>query len=249
VSSVQFLSGHRTDLAALGAYCAEHGLVFAVDAIQSVGHTPIDVQAMHIGLLVAGGQKSLMGPAGQGFLYVRNDLAAQMEPLIVGCNSTIDWIHWLRYDLTPLPGAARFGTGTPNIPGIIGLAESVELLLALGVAHIDAHTTALSRHLMAALDGKGYQVITPRAEGESGPNFGPIVTWHSAHNDAGTDALVTALAAEGVIVTKHWDAARNPYIRASFHCYNTQADSERLLSALEAHEDRLETEHYEKDAS
>src|SRR5450432_879714 len=117
-SMVQFFSGHRTDLAAIGHFCREKGILFVVDGIQAVGHFPVDVQAMGIDIFASGGQKSLMGPPGIGFLYVRRDLADSMRPALIGANSVVDFMHWLKYDLTPLPGAARFALGTTNFGGV-----------------------------------------------------------------------------------------------------------------------------------
>lgn len=226
VSAVQFLSGHRSDLQAIGDFCHAHNILFVVDAIQAAGHVPIDVQAMHIGILAAGGQKSLMAPPGQGFMYVRADLAEQMRPTLVGPNATEDWIHWLKYDLAPLAKAARFNMGTPNVSGIIGLNESLELLLELGVANIDSYVTALVRHARERLLTLGYAVLTPTTHAA-------ILTFRAAPDDAATDAIVKALAERQIVVVKHWDAQDNAYIRASFHCYNNWDDVERLLAALE----------------
>ncbi|MDW8299793.1 MAG: aminotransferase class V-fold PLP-dependent enzyme [Anaerolineae bacterium] len=226
VSAVQFLSGHRSDLQAIGDFCHAHGLIFAVDAIQAAGHIPIDVQAMHIGILAAGGQKSLMAPPGQGFLYVRSDLAEQMRPTLVGPNATEDWIHWLKYNLTPLKGAARFTMGTSNVSGIVGLNESLSLLLELGLANIDSYVTELVRRTRQQLLERGYAVLTPSAHAG-------ILTFRAAPDDASTDRLVKALAERNIVVVKHWDAHDVPYVRASFHCYNIWEESERLLAALE----------------
>ena len=225
-SSVQFLTGHRTDLAAIGAFCHERGILFMVDAIQSVGHIPIDVQGMHIAALAAGGQKSLLGPPGQGFLYVSSALAPDLRPTVVGANAVEDWIHWLRYDLTPSAGAARFMMGTPSVAGYAGLLASVGLLLELGVAAIDEYTTALAAYAIDRLREAGYRVITPAAHG-------PIVTFQAAPDDARTSALMAALAARRIFLAKHWDAQDNAYLRLSVHCYNTPEDIDTCISALQ----------------
>ena len=146
VSAVQFFTGHRTDLAAIGRFCHENGLLFIVDAIQAIGHIPIDVQAMHIDVLATGGQKSLLALPGVGFLYVREAVAETMRPRLIHSNATAEYLLWLAYDLTPLPGAARFMSGTPNVPGILGIVSSLELIAELGIVNIDAHTTALTRY-------------------------------------------------------------------------------------------------------
>jgi selenocysteine lyase/cysteine desulfurase len=225
VSAIQFLTGHRTDLKAIGALCRERGILHVVDAIQAAGHIPIDVQAMHIDILSTGGQKSLMGPPGQGFLYIRRQLADQIEPTMISSISVEDYLHWLKYDLNFRPGAARFNQGTPGVANIVGLQESVAMLRELGLANIDAYVTALADYLIERVKAKGWEVITPAAHG-------PIVTFRAAETDEATAALVKALAAQRIFVVKHWDKQDIAYIRASLHCYNNVADIDNLLMAL-----------------
>jgi selenocysteine lyase/cysteine desulfurase len=225
VSAIQFFTGHRSDLAALGALCRDRNILFVVDAIQAVGHMPIDVQSMNITALASGGQKSLMGPPGQGFLYVRGDLLSDLTPAFLSAASVVDFMHWLQYKLTPLPGAGRFNTGTPNIVGTAGLLASLTLLHELGVPNIDAYTTALAQYAIDSLRERGYEVITPAAHG-------PIVTFRAAPDDATTSALVAALAARRFFAVKHWDRQGNAYIRISLHGYNTPDEIDRFLVAL-----------------
>ncbi len=225
VSAIQFFTGHRADLAALGAFCRERGILFAVDAIQAAGHMAIDVHAMNIAILVSGGQKSLMGPAGQGFMYVRGDVAEQMRPALVSANSVDDWQHWLQYKLTPRAGAARFLMGTPNVSGIAGLTESVALLRGLGIPAIDSYVTALADYAIERLRAAGYDVITPAAHG-------PIVTFRAAETEDQTKALAEALAARRIFIAMHLDPKNVAHVRASLHCYNTTQDIDRFLEAL-----------------
>ncbi len=225
-SAVQFFTGHRTDMAAIGRFCRQRGILFVVDAIQAIGHVPIDVQAMGIDVLATGGQKSILGLPGVGFMAVRGAVAEAMRPRLIHANATVDWPHWLAYDLTPLPGAERFAAGTPNVPGLIGLGQSLALLEELGVANIDAHTTALSRYAIARLTALGLDVITPVDA------LGPIVTFRSPIDAAATDQLVQRLAAQGVVVVKHLDAAGAAYIRLSFHCYNVMAEIDRFIETF-----------------
>jgi selenocysteine lyase/cysteine desulfurase len=226
VSAVQFFSGHRTDLQAIGDFCHARGVWFSVDAIQAVGHMPIDVQAMHIDILAAGGQKSLMAPPGVGFLYVRREVADQMTPRTIGCDATRDWEFWLDYDLTPLAGAERFNGGTPNVVGMFGLLESVRLLRSLGLAHIDAHTSALSAEAIGRLRALGYEVITSLEE------HGPIVTFCASRPEH-TEALMKFLLERGVSLAKHLSPQAKPHLRISFHCYNTRQELDRLFALMQ----------------
>lgn len=226
-SAIQFFTGQRTDLTAVGRFCQERGILLVVDAIQAIGHMAIDVQTMHIDVLACGGQKSLLALPGQGFLYVRQEVAEQMQPRAISSNATVDYLHWLKYDLTPAPAAQRFMSGTPNIPGIIAMVESLGLIRELGVENIDRHTRALSDRATAVLTNLGYRVISPQ------PAQGPIVTFAVDLSSAEADALVAALASQGVILVKHLDREGNAYLRVSFHCYNTMAEIERFGNILQ----------------
>lgn len=226
-SAVQFFTGHRTDLAAIGAYCRERGILFVVDAIQAIGHMPFDMQAMNIDVLATGGQKSIMAAPGVGFMVVRDAVAETLRPRLIGGNATQDFLHWLAYDLTPLPGAQRFNMGTPNLPGLFGLLESLRLLRELEVGHIDRHTSGLVDEAITLLTARGYEVITPRAA------HGPIVTFKSGLNDAMTNELVNYLKERNVSVVKHLDRAGAAYVRLSFHCYNTSEELIRFMAILD----------------
>ncbi len=225
-SAIQFFSGHRTDLAEIGAFCRERNILFSVDAIQAAGHIPIDVQAMNIDMLVAGGQKSLMGPPGAGFLYVRNEVAETMRPRFLGPNATQDYLWWLNYDLTPLEGAARFMNGTMSVVDMFGLLESIRLFNELGIDNIDHHTSSLAAEAIEMLASMGYQLATVREE------HGPIVTFQSKLDNAQTDAMVMWLDKQNVSLVKHWDKNRVPHLRLSFHCYNTKEEVEQFAAML-----------------
>jgi selenocysteine lyase/cysteine desulfurase len=226
-SAIQFFTGHRTNLAAVGAFCRERGIFFVVDAIQSLGHMVTDVQAMKIDVLASGGMKSLLSLPGIGLLYVREEVAEKLQPRPIGPGSTRDYAHWLDYDLTPLPAAQRFGMGIPNLLGLAALHASLHLLEELGLANIDRHTTGLSAAAIAMLERLGYDVITPAGHG-------PIVTFCPRLDDAAADAVVAALAEQQIMISKRWDARKTPHLRLSFHAYNTMEELQRFEEAWHA---------------
>lgn len=226
VSAVQFFSGHRTDLEAIGNFCRKNGILFIVDAIQAIGHMKIDVQAMNIDVLATGGMKSLLALPGTGFLYMREAISEVTKPRLIYGNSTVDYIHWLAYDLTPAPGAARFSGGTPNVVGMFTMASSLGLIAELGVEDIDVYTTGLTRYAGALLQDQGYEVITPLDAA------GPILTFLSPFDIVTTDRLVQFLDDNRVVVCKHLDAGTGVYIRISFHCYNVRGEIDRFMDAL-----------------
>lgn len=228
VSAIQFFTGHRADLAAIGNFCRRNNILFIVDAIQAIGHMRIDVQAMNIDVLATGGMKSLLSLPGMGFLYVRGDVAESLEPRLIHGNSTVDYIHWLAYDLAPAPGAARFSAGTPNIPGVMSLGPSLNLINELGIGNIDTHTTGLTHYAIECLASEGYRVITPKDAA------GPITTFQSPHDSETTDRLIQHLAEQRIVVCKHLDAGSMAFVRVSFHCYNTRNEFDRFMNAMDS---------------
>ena len=220
VSSVEFLTGFRSDLAALGAWCRRHGCYFVVDGIQSLGVLPMDVKAYEIDFLSCGGPKWLMGPAGQGFFYVRGDLLDQLQPPFAGCVSVAGWEAWRDYDLTFLPDARRFDLGCGNLVGQVGLLAAVQTLLTVGMNKIAAWTRHLTDLLMEDLRCRGYQIVSnPSPERRSA-----ILTFAV---DGDVDQAYDRLIAADVIISK-----RETFIRVSPHCYNTEEEILRVGEVL-----------------
>jgi cysteine desulfurase / selenocysteine lyase len=187
---------------------------------------------MGIDVLASGGQKSLLAAPGAGFMYVREGVCSQLQPLPIGPNATQDYLHWLRYDLTPLPGASRFMMGTLDVVGWIGLGESIALLRELGLENIDRHTTALSAEAIAILERQGFEQL-------SLPGHGPIVTFRSGLSSEKTDALVAALLEQKITVVKHLDSDGIPHVRLSFHAYNTREELHCFDAALRQAMERI----------
>jgi cysteine desulfurase family protein len=138
------VNGAIQPIAQIGRLARERGIVFLVDASQSAGSIPIDVEAMQIDLLAFPGHKGLLGPQGTGGLYVseRVDLRPLKEG---GTGSDSMSSHQPSY----YPD--RLESGTLNLPGIAGLNESVRFLLRKGVARIERKEAALTQQLLAGL--------------------------------------------------------------------------------------------------
>ncbi|MDW8068069.1 MAG: aminotransferase class V-fold PLP-dependent enzyme [Anaerolineae bacterium] len=220
VSSVEFLTGFRTDLAAIGEWCRAHGAYFIVDGIQSLGVIPMDVRALGIDFLACGGPKWLMGPVGVGFLYCRRELLEEMSPPMAGCLSVVGWEDWRDYNLTFLPDARRFDLGGPNLVGMAGLAEAIELLLEAGIENIQRHTFHLTDVLIADLQQRGY----PIASNLHPVHRSPIVAF-SVPGDV--RAAYARLRAAKIAVS-----LRESYIRVSPHGYNTEEEVLRVGEVL-----------------
>src|SRR5262249_15311673 len=132
ISHVEFASGFRNDLDALGDFCRSRGIAFFVDAIQGLGPHTIDVDKTPIDFLAADGHKWLLGPEGAGFLYVRRDWIERLRPTGVGWHSVVGSYNSPGIDFTLKPTAERWEGGSFNMPGLQAFGASVGLLLELG---------------------------------------------------------------------------------------------------------------------
>ena len=224
LSHVEFASGQRLDIASVGRFCRQHGRLFCVDAIQTLGVLPVDAQAMCIDFLSADGHKWLLGPEGAGIFYIRRQLIESTPPLTIGWMNVKNAMDYGNYDYTLRPDAGRYECGSYNVPGLMGLKASVELLMDIGIDAIAQRLKHLTDHLIERLTAKGYNVLSPRAQEQWSGSVSFISTKHDLH------PIVSRLRQENRIEI----AVREGRLRCSPHFYNTEVQLDRLVAALPA---------------
>ncbi|PLX88463.1 MAG: cysteine desulfurase [Desulfuromonas sp.] len=225
------VTGTLQPIEEIGPWCRQRGILFMVDAAQSAGLFPIDVEEQAIDLLAVPGHKSLLGPPGTGFLYVRPDL--HLRPLIYGGTGT-----YSSSESQPEEMPERLESGTLNTIGLAGLKAAAEFLEQTGLERIRVHEQALLAQLIEGL--RGFQQISL---------YGPLDSDH--HGGA------LSLAAEGVdpaTMGFRLDREYGICCRVGLHCapqahrtigtypigtvrlspgyFNTSADIDRVLSAV-----------------
>jgi selenocysteine lyase/cysteine desulfurase len=225
VSAVQYASGFRTDLTALGRICQERGVFFCVDAIQALGVTPVDVKRMNIDFLSADGHKWICGPEGAGIFYVRRELQGHLTPTTIGWNSMKNAWDFDNILFEYRDDAKRFDAGAYNLAGIFGLGAAIELLLEVGLEKIHKYVMRLTDRLVEGVRSKGYRVVSPRQPGEGSG----IVAFISDSHDLAQ--LQAHLQAEYRIVT----AVRKGRLRCSPHLFNTEDEIEQVIDVLPKH--------------
>jgi selenocysteine lyase/cysteine desulfurase len=221
VSFVQYLSGFRLDLNALGGLCAAHNALLFVDAIQGLGVFPLDVRRAHIAGLAADGHKWLTGPEGAGLLFIRKDLIDSIQPTTIGWMNFRRWMDFTSRDLTWRDDARRYEPGSLNTVGIYGLGAALNLLLEIGVENIAERVLDLTDRLRAGLKRQGHRVFGPdlRAECSGIVSFVP--------RSQTAEQVANLLREEGIIVS-----ARCGMVRVSPHFYNSEAEIDCLLECL-----------------
>jgi cysteine desulfurase / selenocysteine lyase len=221
ISFVQYLSGLRADLVAIGEICHRRGCFFLVDAIQGMGAFPLDVRAAHIDALAADGHKWMLGPEGCGILYVRKARQDSVFPVEFGWTNVAGYHDYASRDMTLRPDAGRYECGTLNTIGCFGLRASIELLLKVGIERIAPAVQALTDQLAEGAVRRGYQLL-----GDRTPENGAGIV---AMQKPGVDVriLVRVLKEMGIMA-----APRQGWVRMSPHFYISPEEIDRVVEAL-----------------
>jgi selenocysteine lyase/cysteine desulfurase len=226
ITHVCYRHGAMTDVRDVVSLAHERGAYVLLDAFQSVGSLPVDVNELGVDFLGAGVLKYLLGSAGLGFFYCRRELVDKIRPTATGWFADEDIFAMDHTDYSPARTAARFQSGTPPVPSIYAGIAGMELMKEIGIAETRAHVNELNAHLIAGLDELNANVVTPRAPEQRGA----LVCVRST--DA--PALVAALDRAGIATSE-----RDSNLRISAHAYNTIEDVEAVLEALHRNRELL----------
>ncbi len=225
LASCHFLSGWRIDVDAIGEGLHRRGILFCLDAIQTLGAFPTQVK--HVDFLAADAHKWLLGPCAAGILYVRKSLQAKLRPPIYGWHNVRCPDFVAQEEIVYKTDAKRYEAGSHNILGIVGLKAALELLQEIGVDAIARELLRKRALLVPALQAKGYTVLQA---GASVANASGIVTFFKPELDM--PALHEKFAAQNVVASLRADRTGQQYLRLSPHFYNTDAELERVLAML-----------------
>jgi cysteine desulfurase / selenocysteine lyase len=217
--------------AAVGAITRAAGVPFLLDACQSAGQIPLDVRALGCDMLSATGRKYLRAPRGTGFLYVRSELAEHLEPATIDLHSAT-WTGRDEYQLAG--GARRFETWESAVANRIGLGVAVRYALDIGIGAISHRIALLAATLRAAL--REVPGVTVR---DKGAELCGIVTFTKASEAASrlvarlrTQSINTSVAVRAHTRFDMDERDLDEMVRASVHCYNTEAEIAALVAAV-----------------
>ncbi len=227
ISHVQYASGYRIDLKPISDMVHNAGGLLCVDAIQSVGAMPVNVSELGIDFLSADGHKWLLSPEGCGIFYCRESLISTLHPNIVGWMNMVNASDYGNYQFEFQRDARRFEPGSYNIPGIMGLGASLELILEYGIENIWSRIESLTARLCDGLRAKGYRVFSPRNDGERSGIVSFIPPAPAVRSVPPLEKIVADLESRGIVIV-----VREGRLRASPHFYNTPEQINQLIEAL-----------------
>jgi kynureninase len=219
ITHVLFRTAEIQDVAAIIRRAHEAGAHVVLDAYQSVGIVPLDVTELNVDFAVGGSVKWLCGGPGNGWLYVRPDLAEVLEPTLVGWQA-----HARPFGFEPeleyAEGSARFLTGTPNVPALYAATAGYDLIEEIGVDRIRENSVRQTQLLIDLLDGAGFDVGSPR----DATRRGGTVTVRTPE----FEAVHTELTERGILCDFRPDAG----LRLGPHYYNTDGELRHAVGQI-----------------
>ncbi len=224
LASAFFLNGCRIDVDAIGAMLRNRGVLFSLDAIQTLGAFPLSVR--HVDFLSADAHKWLLGPLAAGIVCVKREHFARLRPILLGAGNVRAPDFVSQPEIAFLDSAARYEPGVLNIGPLLGMRAGLELLAEIGIENVAAQIARSIKHLADGLRNLGFEAAGPT----EGPTASGMLTVSHPHVEATT--LFRILQDKGVTVSPRRDRAGKGYLRISPHFYNTQTELDRTLEIL-----------------
>ncbi|MEK0445577.1 MAG: hypothetical protein RLZZ399_898 [Verrucomicrobiota bacterium] len=226
LASCHFFSGYRLDIEAIGGLLSSRGVLFALDAIQTLGAFPLDVVKGKVDMLSADAHKWLLGPMAMGVVYVAERLFETVRPSLLGAWNVQSPRFLAQTEIEFVPTAQRYEPGVLNTSGMYGMKASIDLLTSLGMDRVAARILELKSVLVDRLQSLGFLISGPT----QGLNASGITTaWHPRKL---ASELQRVLEAERVTVSLRHDRSGREYLRFSPHFYNTVEELDRVAAIL-----------------
>ena len=227
LASAHFFTGYRIDVEAIGALLHARGILFSLDAIQTLGAFPLNVEKAHVDFLSADAHKWMLGPLAIGIVYVRRAHFERLRPTLLGAWNVVAPNFNALDEIRFVPTAQRYEPGVLNIAGILGMRTALDFFQLQGPGQIAARLLELKGHLAPRLKALGFRIFGPDA---GSPAASSITTFR--HESASSTALFAALEKARIIVSLRHDREERDYLRFSPHCYNTEEELDAAIGVL-----------------
>jgi len=223
ISSVECNSGFRSDLNRLGTFCKEKGILFFVDAIQSLGVLPLDVKKDHIDFLSADGHKWMLSVEGLGGFYISKNVVDRIRPTTMGWGNVVNAENFMDYNFTLQKDAKKFEEGTPNTMSIHAFGAALGLLLETGIDNIEKRVISLGNYIIAELNQRNIKIYSSTLLNERSGNISFVL-------DKDVSKLDSFMLENKVKLT-----VRDGLVRFSPHFYNNEDEVLQVFDILDSY--------------
>lgn len=227
LASCHYLSGFRLEVDSIGRMLRARGVLFCLDAIQTLGafETLVD----HVDFLAADSHKWLLGPMSAGLFYVREELQERLRPSLLGSWNVRSPNFIAQPGIEFEKGGRRYEPGALNIAGILGMKAGIELLLETGVQAVGAQLLALKARLLDGLEPLGFRSLGPRA----GVHASGITTvWRAPEDGPPVERVFEHLASRRIHPSLRHTRDGRAHLRFSPHYYNTLEEMDRVVATV-----------------
>lgn len=225
LASCHFFTGRRIDVDGIGRMLRARGVLFCLDAIQTVG--AFETKVDHVDFLSADAHKWMLGPMAAGIFYVREELHEILRPSLLGAWNVKSPNFVAQDDVQFERGGRRYEPGVLNAAGIIGMRAGLEMLLEYGIENISAQLLQLKAHLVPKLEALGFEVLPP-THGE----LASSITTATREKGTPLPEVFDHLAKNHVVVSLRHNRAGRAHLRFSPHLYNTTAEIDRVVELI-----------------
>lgn len=222
ISSVQYASGFRADLARIAEAAHKADALFCVDLIQGLGAHAYDLPALGVDAACGASHKWLCAPEGMGYIYLSERARERVSPIFVGWISVEEPWDFMDREQDFKPNALAWESGTGAAALFYGLEQSLKILTDAGLANIERYLDELSSYLCEGVGRKDYEIVSSRKDGERS-----AIVCIRHKGGIGPNDIAERLEKENVIVSPRLDR-----VRIAPHFFNNREDIDRLVEAL-----------------
>jgi selenocysteine lyase/cysteine desulfurase len=225
LASCHFLSGRRIDVGAIGRMLRARGVLFSLDAIQTIGAAPLSVE--NVDFLSADAHKWMLGPMAIGIVFVARRNFELCRPTLLGAWNVKSPDFIAQEVLEFEPTAKRYEPGVLNVSGMYGMKAALELIQETGIERVEAAILDTRDHLEDLLADMGFEFLSPR---KNDPLRSGILT--ARHPGKDSAVLFAELEKGGITASLRMDRSGGKWLRFSPHFYNTRAEMQRVGEVL-----------------
>ncbi len=223
LASCHFLSGFRIEIDRIGRLLRERGVLFCLDAIQTVG--AFETRVDYVDFLSADSHKWMLGPMSAGIFYVREELQDMLRPSLLGSWNVRSPNFIAQEEIAFENGGRRYEPGALNISGILGMKAGIDLIQEVGLPAISAQLLKLKARLHAGLAPMGFTFLGPDPQSIHASGITTI-----QHGSVSLEEVSKTLTENNIATSLRHNRAGEPLLRFSPHFYNTEAEMERVVA-------------------